>query len=330
MVLRKEIVKNGWGLYEPRIEYRYQVGSQLYMGSRYAPLHLMGSRIWAEHITRGYEAQDRIVVYVSPENMMKSYLSPHGSYLPYVTTLLGFMLIFVTGYGLRNGGIFTIPPPRPSLPGSFKWFEFESEQTPYVPALSQIFVSLIWMILIVLMLTHYLLFAWNTPHVYAMPFVLTGIALAFCLVPAMLGFYKLKVTNKVKQVKVWATRPSIHLSSPISARTEVLFPHKGEVLEVQLSLICVRYMGTGRHLLYENAFKVAQSLEVKAGEMISGSHRFEIPPTKQRPTTPFSRVDYPRVSWYWQVRTVFKNGMRCVWEFPIAATHREVPIQYKD
>ncbi|QQE13197.1 DUF3592 domain-containing protein [Planctomycetota bacterium] len=322
VVLHSQAQRDGFGFYAPYITYRYQIGSRLYSSSQYAPLHLVGSRRWASSITSGYAMDREITVFVSPDNPTLAYLSPNASFTPYVAVIVSILAVFITLLAIRNAGVFSAKPPPPALPGQFQWYQLMPEHVPQLYAVAMILIPLLCFALVILPLMHYLIFAFSPyiPDPLAFPITLTFIASVITLIPAFMGFRLIKLAKYVKAVHAYTSLPAIHLSSPIAMRADLFFVHHVTIKRVDLALVCNRLTGTSKQLLYEDIHTIQHHTVVKPGQTFAGSIRVAIPSSKQRPTTPYSRIDYPRIEWQIQVRTVFKNDHTLIWQFPIDAT----------
>jgi len=90
---------DGSTMYTPDIRYSYQLGTETYYGA----VNLTSSSFesWASDTVQGYPIGKSVIVKVSPEDFMKSYLPISDLFLPLFFVIFGgFMLVLFASVGI--------------------------------------------------------------------------------------------------------------------------------------------------------------------------------------------------------------------------------------
>ncbi|WP_200761325.1 DUF3592 domain-containing protein [Poriferisphaera corsica] len=320
-IIETHVHKTWFGFYRPVITYRYQIGGQIYASTKYAPLNQFGSQPWASKVAEQYQPQQVTTAYVSTQNLMMAFLTPHTTFTPYIATIFSMLLIFMTCFLIRNAGIFSSKPHTPHHPNRYHWYQLTTEHIPSFYAFGMIFISLLWSILILLPFIHFLLFAYyDHEHTrLIIPTLITIIAVMLTLIPATMGFSALHTAKPIKTIRALTTQPQIFLDAPLAIRTDLLFAKACEIQSIKINLTCKQLTGITSRTCFSMTHTIQQHQHILPGQTITGSHRFSVPPSKQRPSSHFTRFDYPRIAWAVEIHTTFINNRTLTWCFPIAA-----------
>ena len=316
-----QISHNTLGFSAPEITYTYQIGSTQFTDNQYAPLNLTGSAVWANRAAAQFRPQENIVAYVCPRNPTFSFISPTASFIPYTANLLAILLLSTTYLVTRNAGPYDTRPLSKN-PSKYQWAKLIPNTTPMLSAMTLIMLSFFWFILSALNIAHYLLFAYipATSPIISPLLISTAIA-AVTVAPAFAGFRTLKYTNHIHYTAAEATTPTLPLNAGLTVRTQQLFARKTQLKSLSLRLVCDQTTGFSRTRLFQSTSDIPLPQIIKPVESLAYSHTFSIPKNKRRPSSPFSRVDFPRIDWAIEIATTFPTGRTIVTRFPIIAEY---------
>ncbi|WP_432798984.1 DUF3592 domain-containing protein [Poriferisphaera sp. WC338] len=316
-----------FGFSTPHITYQYTIGSKRYTATRFAPLHITGTAAWAKQTIAHYQINQSHTAYISPENPTLSFLSPTASYIPNLAILISIMIISMTTLIIRIGGAFdTLPKSTP--PDRYQWIQLTPHTTPTLTAITLIFLSFIWLILAALTLLHYLIFVYNPSSPLILPIITTAMTMLIVIAPAFVGFINLKYTNHIQLTTAYTTSPILSLASDYVIRAEQIYASTTHIDSLAIRLVCDQSTGLSRTRLFQTTASAPPPAILKPGQQLSYTHTFTVPKNKRRPSSPFSRIDYPRIDWAIEVVTIFPNKKIIVSRFPIIAA-RNTPEQPK-
>lgn len=313
---KNEVKQSKLGGYTPDLLYTYTAKGQTYENSQAAPLFINGSSSWAETISQRITAQGS-TAYVNPLDPGQAYLLPVGRFRPYGLTLAGIVLLTVSVFPMRAGGVLSRKP-LAITGGPFDWYSLSPGGTYPDRATIWCVASVIWYLLGIIVIAHYYL---TTPPSYEIKsVVISGLylfagtwiawrALSACTIASRLGAPKAQMTKK-----------TVALGEPVIVRIEQPFLRNTQIREIRITLTCYRRTGLGSEKYYASSQFAAQNRTVRVGEKIQSEFTFEVPQKKQHPSTRFSRLDYPRTDWQIEVTTRTDRSSATV-NFPILAEH---------
>ncbi|GAB4191535.1 MAG: hypothetical protein Kow00105_05580 [Phycisphaeraceae bacterium] len=313
-VSSNEVQPSRLGGYEPAVTYTYQVAGKTYESHRVAPLRVHGSRSWAESVSRRVRSEGT-TAFVNPYDPADAYLLPIGRFRPYGLMLAGLTVFALGLLPLFRGGVFSREPVA-ITGGPYDWYDLTPGGSHADRALGWCASALLWYLFGALIVGHYYLVI---PPVYelksAVSSALFGVA---GLWPIYKAFSAMDTASRLGLPKAQMTRKIVHLNEPVIVRVEQPFIRDGIVREMRVVLTCIRREGLGSVQYFTSSRIVAEDRAVRAGEVLHGECRFEIPEKKRHASTPFSRWDYPRTDWQIEVVVRTSRGQAGT-VFPITA-----------
>lgn len=311
---RNEVRASNLGGFEPDVHFSYNVRGQVYESEQAAPLHIYGSRDWAEATSRRIRA-DGETAYFNPHDPGKAYLLPIGRFRPYALILFGLALLGLSLLPIRAGGVLAHEPVA-ITGGPFDWYDLTPGGTYADRAMAWSAAAGLWYLLGALVVIHYYL---TIPPNYelksAVIAVLYAVAGAW---PAYRALCATGTSSRLGRPKAQLTRHTAHLGEPIIVRIEQPFLRDTIVREIRVSVTCTRRNGLGSVRYFTASHIAAEDRAVRAGECIHGEFSFEIPDKKRHPSTPFSRWEYPRTDWQVEITTLTAKS-RVTITFPVIA-----------
>lgn len=314
IVLKNEVKHSRSGGFTPDVLYTYTVNGNIYESSRVAPLRINGSTDWAESVSRRIQAEAS-TAYYNPLDPSQAYLLPIGRFRPYGLILAAITLLTLSVFPVRAGGVLSRKPVAISG-GPFDWYELSPGGSYPDRAMIWCTATVLWFVLGIAVIAHYYT---NTPPAHELIaaastslYALFGLALACraisaCAVAARLGTTKAQMTQK-----------TVTLGQPVIVRIEQPFMRDTQLRELRVTLTCYQRNGLGSVRYFAASHHAAEDRTVRAGEKIFGEFSFDIPHKKQRPSTLFTRLAYPRTDWLIEVTTRTPRSSVTV-NFPILA-----------
>lgn len=315
-VNKNEVKKSRLGGHTPDLLYTYTAKGQAYENTQAAPLFINGSRRWAESITKRITAEGS-TAYVNPLDPSQAYLLPIGRFRPYGLILAGIALLTASVFPLRAGGVLSRKP-LAITGGPFDWYNLSPGGTYPARAMIWCTASALWYLLGGIAIAHYYL---ATPPGHEIKgAVISALYLLTGTWPAWQAFTACAIASRLGAPKVKMTKKTVALGEPVIVRIEQSFLRNTHIREIRVTLTCYRRNGLGSEKYYASSQFAAQDRTVRADERIQGEFTFEVPQTKQHPSTRFSRLDYPRTDWQIEVTTRTAQSSVTV-NFPILAEH---------
>ncbi len=315
---RNDVRASRLGGFEPDVHFSYSVKGKAYESEQAAPLHINGSRDWAEGITRRIQAEGT-TAYVNPRDPAKAYLMPIGRFRPYGLILVGLALLGLGILPIRAGGVFAHEPVA-ITGGPFDWYDLTPGGTHTDRALGWSVVALLWYLLGALVVGHYYL---TIPPAYelksAVATVLYSVAGGW---PAYRAVCAASIASRLGAPKAQMARKAAHLGEPIIVRIEQPFLRDTIVREIRVAVTCTRRNGLGSVRYFTTSRIAAEDRAVRAGECIYGEFSIEVPDKKRHPSTPFTRWDYPRTDWLIEVTTRTAKSTVTI-GFPVVAENTQ-------
>ncbi len=313
-VVQNETRQSKLGGYEPDLLFTYTVAGKTYESSQAAPLRINGSRDWADTITRRIQTESD-TAYYNPQDPAQAYLIQVGRFRPYGLILTGLALLGLGFLPIRSGGLFAHQP-LAITGGPFDWYCLTPAGSYADRALGWSAAAVLWYLMGAAVIAHFYM---TTPPNYELKapiiaalYALTGLWLAARAVSTS------GIASRLGAPAAQMTQKTVHLGEPVIVRIEQPFLRDTLIKEIRVTLTCYRRNGLRSERYFASSLPTAENQAVRAGQIIRGEFTFEVTHKKRRPSTHFSRFDYPRTDWLIEVTT--RTARSCVTVgFPIFA-----------
>jgi Protein of unknown function (DUF3592) len=311
---RNEVRSSKLGGFEPDVHFSYIVRGKTYESEQAAPLYINGSRDWVESVSRRVQAEG-LTAYVNPLNPSDAYLLPIGLFRPYGLILAGLTILGLGLLPIGAGGALAHKPVA-ITGGPFDWYGLTPGGTHADRALGWSTTAVLWYLLGGMVVGHYYM---TVPPNYELKSAVIAVLFAVAGAwPAYRATYAIGIASRLGTPKVQMTRKTAQLDQSIIVRIEQPFLRDTIVREVRVAVTCTRRNGLGSVRYFTASRIAAEDRAFRVGECIHGEFNIEVPDKKRRPSTPFTRWDYPRTDWQIEVTTRTAKSSVTI-AFPIVA-----------
>ena len=304
-----------FGGYKPLIRFEYSVDAEAHGSSRLAPLPPTGSKRWADEVLNRYETGQQVEAFMNPLDRREVFLEPLSSFRPYIFVLAGVVVSVIGTFPLWMGG-FPEAEPRPSETTCAGWYQLPQSTPVQSRCAVALTVAGIWYVAGLLLAGHY--FFGLEPSYEGLSTVLVIYGVVGVL-PVVMAFRALSPASPFGRPVILCTLPAVTIDKPVIIRLELPVERAVDVCEVRLSLVCDQYCGLSSRRLFSTSGVVTASEALRPEQPLFGDFTFEVPRKRRRPSSPFTRWDYPRINWAVELSVELRSTGR-IWlsRFPIA------------
>lgn len=297
----------------PYIEYSYQYDGMSITGRRIFPMEFWTGTESAERMAAHYPVGVNTFVRVKPGNPEMAYLVPRAHFLPFGMMLIAPLLGLLIVPKFIEGGVFARAPDT-SGGGNTTYYRTQIAETLQARTAGLVGCTLGWWAYGGLAIA---LFAASGGTITQLHL---GIAFTWLVLPLPLLFRGLRIqraSSLIEDAEVGIALLEPRINRPLLFQYEQRCLRPAVLREASVALICLRRTGLASEPLYQASHLVSGPRELSNNEVLKLCHVFEIPAKKRRPSSPFSRVEYPRIDWLLEVRLAFQGGTDYRAQFPI-------------
>lgn len=328
-VVTADIARQPLGGYTPRVVYQYRHDDRVHESHRFMPLPAAGNLAWARQEAERFKPGEATTVYVSPMGKPRAYLVQVARFYPYILILLPSVGLGLALAGLLRCGFFE-PRPRAEKRGPFDWYHIPASRVTSARGILTAGFVAMWYLYGLLALGHYLLVAECITHHAPATGVFSAYALAGLPMLASVVRHR-RLERLMADAALSATLPSFRTDGLVTVKLAQRVLHEVCIKDATLNLVCEQRRGLfASERMFVNSIQLGRDARLQPHQWLEGECRFEIPPRKRRPSSPFSRWAYPRTDWLVELKIQLVGGGRYRVTYPVhveAHTARHDPVK---
>lgn len=117
------------------------------------------------------------------------------------------------------------------------------------------------------------------------------------LLPLVSGVRTLRLAHHFGDPVVRSTLPVNQLDQPIIVRLELPVERDVRLREARVTFVCDERTGFSSHRLFTRSEIAGRNQSLRPVQPLFEEFTVEVPRSKRRPSSPFSRWAYPRIDW---------------------------------
>lgn len=315
--------------YAAKVDHRYEVEGQTYVGDHVYPLEVSSSnRSAAQRTINRFQVGDTVTAYYNPSDPSESFLVKEPDFFPYIFAMFP-MLFVVIGLSILLAGPRPAKDdvaPRPAIEG---FFELSPDAGLSRRLKAVVLVTGLWWLIGLVCLLH---FTGIGGRMTMMPSIAMGVYGAVGLVGfGILGYY-LKLQSQLHDALVMIDRTEPRIGDSLTVYVEQLIKKGLTVSAMNVGLRCEESYkrSTGRSTEYgtnvrhesSEPFECADGTSAESDRVVAAGEALRYTGTLTLPdnlpaSTPARQKLYPRFRWFITVHTDILRGPDYKARFPL-------------